>query len=245
MSASALPTNVLRVSEVVAVGRAVRSARPSSPGYARFAVHLKCGRTLPDVDCIIICTGYQFTVPFLPQYNSSDTRPTEADGEVLVTDGGQIHNLHRDIFYMPDPSLAFVGLPIFNTVFSLFEFQAIAVAALFSGVAQLPSAQAMADEYRERVKRRGYGRLLHSLMEEEEDYVDRLISWVNEGRERHGMLPVEGHSATWKHEMDLIQQEVLRLRAAKAAEQLEASELKVAEKVEIVGAAIRGNEISV
>lgn len=244
MRAAALPKNGLRVSEVAVIDMPARGKNQPSPNHHPFTVHLKCGRVLHDVDYIIICTGYLFTLPFLPQYNNYNVAPSAASGEVLVTDGGQVHNLHRDIFYIPDPSLAFVGIPIFNTIFSLFEFQAITVAAVFSGIAQLPPAEAMAEEYRDRVRRRGYGRLLHSLMGDEEAYVSHLISWVNEGRVRCGLPPVEGHTAAWKHEMKLIQQEILRLRAVKAAEKLAAREkLAVAEKVEAMGEPTKRTEV--
>ncbi|GAB1317653.1 Flavin-containing monooxygenase FMO GS-OX-like 4 [Madurella fahalii] len=236
MPAGALPENGVRVSEVTGIDIPAQGKNRSSPNHNPFTVHLKCGRVLHDIDYIIICTGYLFTLPFLPQYNNYNMAPSAASGEVLITDGGQVHNLHRDIFYIPDPSLAFVGIPIFNTIFSLFEFQAIAVATVFSGIVQLPPAEAMAEEYRDRVRRRGYGRLLHALTGDEEAYVSRLINWVNDGRIRCGMPPVEGHTAAWKHEMELIQQERLKLRAAKAAEKLAVSEkLTVTEKVEATG----------
>lgn len=224
MPAGVLPKNGSRVSEVAAIDVEKIGQASSSLARRPFVVRLKCGRTLHDVDHIIICTGYLFTLSFLPQHNDGDTAPVDANDEVLITDGGQVHNLHRDIFYIPDPTLAFVGIPIFTTTFTLFEFQAITIATFFSGLTKLPSPEAMKEEYEDRVRRKGYGRLLHSLMGEEETYVGRLIDWVNEGRTKHGLAPVEGHTALWKEEKELIQQEIMRLRAVKAAEKLRAAE---------------------
>ena len=91
-------------------------------------------------------------LPFLDEYNDYTSSAAEANDTVLVTDGTQVHNLHQDIFYIPDPTLAFVGIPFYTATFSLFEFQAIAVTAFLSGVAQLPSTASLRTEYENRVK---------------------------------------------------------------------------------------------
>ena len=219
MPASVLPNEVSRVSEVATIETAA-AAQTSSTGHHPFTVRLKCNRTLHDIDKIIVCTGYQITLPFLPQYNDNSIPATAADDKVLGTDGGQVHNLHRDIFYIPDPTLVFVGLPLFNTTFTLFEFQARVIADVFSGIIQLPPTQAMREEYEDRVKAKGYGKLLHSLKDEEELYVNRLVEWMNDGRAERGLPLIEGHSASWKAERELVNERIRKMRAAKAAEKL-------------------------
>lgn len=87
----------------------------------------------------------------------------DANDEVLSTDGQQTHNLHKDIWYIPDPTLAFVGTPYHVATFTLFEFQAMAIAAVFSGQIPLPRQQEMRKEYRDRIERKGAGRTFHSL----------------------------------------------------------------------------------
>lgn len=139
-------------------------------------------------------------LPFLPQYNDSDS--IVANDSVLVTDGTQIHNLHQDIFYIPDPTLAFVGIPFYTATFTLFEFQAIAVAALLSGNAQLPSKEAMRSDYQERLATKGQGRSFHSLKGEEEVYVRSLMQWVNSNRDSKGLDPIEGHTDSWLKEKE-------------------------------------------
>ncbi|KAM3503703.1 hypothetical protein MY11210_008626 [Beauveria gryllotalpidicola] len=221
MSASALPKNATRVSEVAAIG--IESQSESTSDGLPFIIHLRSGSTISGIDKIIICTGYQFTLPFLPQFNDDQVEPAAAGDGVLITDGGQVHNLHQDIFYMPDPTLTFVGIPLFTTIFTLFEFQAMAVAAFYLGIVQLPPQAALRREYRDRVRSKGLGRYLHSLKEEEESYVRDLVDWVNEGRARHGLELLEGHTATWKLEKQLIREAILKLRAARDVERAAAA----------------------
>lgn len=85
-------------------------------------VHLKSGQKLCRIHHIVFCTGYHITLPFLKQFHEDETAPSKASDTVLVTDGTQVHNLHKDIFYIPDPTLAFVGVPYYTATFTLFEF---------------------------------------------------------------------------------------------------------------------------
>lgn len=138
--------------------------------------------------------------PFLKQYHH-DTLPMEqATPEVLVTaDGSQVHNLHKDIFYIPDPTLAFIGTPYHTATFSLFEFQAMALARVFAGMCQLPDEHEMRAEYDARKRRKGLGRNFHSLRGsgEEEAYVNELVEWVNRDACMYGFELMKGHSAEW------------------------------------------------
>ena len=172
-------------------------------------VYLKDGRELTDIDRIIICTGYHISLPFLRQYHSDNTPVREANKTVLVTDGTQVHNLHKDIFYIPDPSLIFIGIPFFTATFTLFEFQAIAVAAVLSGKALLPSAEDMQREYEQRLRMKGTGKMFHSLKDREVDYVNELVDWVNRDGKRVGAASVEGHTEAW-HEANVERLERLR-----------------------------------
>jgi hypothetical protein len=95
-------------------------------------VILEAGSKLCDIHHVILATGYHVSFPFMRQYHRDDLTSAEAD-EVLVTDGQQTHNLHKDIFYIPDPTLAFIGVPYHVATFSFFEFQAMALAEDFAG----------------------------------------------------------------------------------------------------------------
>ena len=193
-----LPSNGIRISDIEAFETPVSSV--TTGGLDRlspipFDVHLKDGGTLESIHRVIVCTGYHISLPFLQPYHDDDVPSSNASDTILVTDGTQIHNLHHDIFYVPDPSLAFIGVPYYTATFSLFEFQAIALAAAWSGKARLPSEEVMRKEYAERLRRNGSGKGFHSLRGKEVAYVDGLMEWINEGKEENER--VDGHTKEW------------------------------------------------
>lgn len=185
-------------------------------------------------------------LPALP--TPPDTRPPTADesktpipapasDRIVVTDGTAYHNLHRDIFYIPDPTLAFIGVPYYTATFSLFEYQAMALAAVWNGKTSLPARDEMRRIYETRVAERGVGRGLNSLKGEQVEYVERLVEWISEAlKESHAedkgeqsgkkaTEMVEGHSKEW---VQNYEDRILKLRAkleeGRAARGLDASE---------------------
>jgi len=192
-----LPKNGTRVGQIASFG----SLEPTDNGGTNAIpgkITLANGQVLEGITHIIVCTGYHFSYPFFSSstYHRDDVRREEADDSVLVTDGTMTHNLHQDIFYIPDPTLAFVGVPFRIATFSLFEFQAIAVAAVFTGHAALPSAEVMRDEYKARLKEKGLGKPFHSLMGVDVQYVADLMTWVNRGRDESD-IKTKGYSDEW------------------------------------------------
>lgn len=123
LPAHLLPENALRVGPIRSFNVKDDASRTSSLREAG-SVTLADGRTICDIDNIIVCTGYHVSFPYMRQYHADGVHSTEADEVVLVTDGQQTHNLHKDIFYIPDPTLAFIGVPYHVATFSTFEFQA-------------------------------------------------------------------------------------------------------------------------
>lgn len=199
--ASLLPENTTRVEQVTSFD--IVPLEDSADGHLPMAVHLKSGKTLYNIDKVILATGYQMVLPFLPQYTNDNLSAKEPNNTVLVTDGTQVHNLHQDIFYIPDPTLTFVGIPFYTATFTLFEFQAIAVVAFFSGIAPLPSTEDLRNEYQSRVAAKGHGRSFHSLKSDEVEYVQNISNWVNAGRESRGLSLIEGHTRTWLEEKQM------------------------------------------
>ncbi|KAI4943457.1 hypothetical protein J4E91_009367 [Alternaria rosae] len=193
---SMLPENAFRIEEVASYDEP--RAESLDPDEAIPAtVTLKSGAKICDIHHVILCTGYFLTLPFLPQLTSDETPVEHADDAVLVTDGTQFHNLHKDIFYINDPTLAFVGVPFFTATFTLFEFQAMVVAKVLSGQSKLPSKDAMRAEYDARVNSKGYGKAFHSLRDQEASYVNELMDWVNVDLEAAGKDKLHGHSEKW------------------------------------------------
>lgn len=161
--------------------------------------------------------------PFLKQYHADSLSMEQTTPEVLVTaDGTQVHNLHKDIFYIPDPTLAFIGAPYHTATFTLFEFQAMALARVFAGTCQLPNEHEMRTEYEEKKRRKGLGRDFHSLRGygEEEAYVIELVEWVNRSGSVHGVEPMKGHTNEWRAANKAREEKLkwLRRRKGKAAE---------------------------
>lgn len=198
---SMLPSNALRIGGVKSFifEENTRSktdplaADEPLPGY----IELNNGSKLRNIDHVVLGTGYLTSYPFLRQYHDDDTQPQDADEHTLVTgDGNMVHNLHKDIFFISDPTLAFVGQPYHISTFSLFEFQAQLVARVFAGRAKLPSEASMREEYRQRLARRPPGRDFHSLREEGDElaYVAELVRWANEDAAENGADPMLGHT---------------------------------------------------
>lgn len=160
-------------------------------------VTLDSGQRLCDIHRVILCTGYHVSFPFLKEYHADGRQAEDADDHVLVTDGQQTHNLHKDIFYIPDPTLTFIGVPYHTATFSLFEFQAIALASVLAGWAPLPSEADMRAEYQDRLQAKGAGRTFHSLKDSgaEIAYVKELVQMANKGR--RGGPTMIGHSQRW------------------------------------------------
>lgn len=108
LPAHLLPENAVRIGAIQSfdLQGAVSEPRTLREGGS---VTLTDGRTICGIDQVIICTGYYVSFPYMRQYHNDGIRSADADDTVLVTDGQQTHNLHKDIFYIPDPTLAFIG----------------------------------------------------------------------------------------------------------------------------------------
>ncbi|KAL2140790.1 hypothetical protein VTI28DRAFT_3265 [Corynascus sepedonium] len=148
---------------------------------AKGAVVLKDGQVIQGIDAIVLCTGYITSYPFLGSLQATTVPKEKADNHVIITsDGCTTHNLHKDLFYIPDPTLAFVGVPYHASAFSLYDFQAQVVARVFAGKAQLPNQKVMRSEYDERKGAiSGGGAAFHSLMNKSVEYMQGIQDWIN------------------------------------------------------------------
>jgi cation diffusion facilitator CzcD-associated flavoprotein CzcO len=204
LSSHLLPDNAARVAgirsfEPLTSNEAATSSQDVIPG----TVTLTDGTTLCNIHRVILATGYHSSLPFLRTLHADNLTSAEADDRILITDGLQTHNLHKDIFYIPDPTLAFIGIPFHTATFSFFEFQAVALAEILSGRVPLPSEGDMRAEYLERLHSKGAGRPFHSMRGEGQEigYVKDLADWVNARLTEHGELDeaalMKAHSKKW------------------------------------------------
>jgi thioredoxin reductase len=199
LPASMLPEGASRVGPIKSFqldieAKQLSDDRSPIPGK----IVLKNGDVLTDVHSVVLGTGYITSYPFLSHLHRDDITADQADDKVLVTaEGDMNHNLHKDMFYIEDPSLVFIGVPYHVATFSLFDFQAQVVARVLSGKAQLPNYDEMRREYAAKVARRGLGRTFHSLKGGEESYVQELVDWVNRDARRLGIPEMIGHTTEW------------------------------------------------
>ena len=77
------------------------SSELDEDGSIRGTVTLQSGEKLCGIHHVILCTGYHVSFPFMRQYHADSVSPEDADNDVLVTNGQQTHNLHKDIWYIP------------------------------------------------------------------------------------------------------------------------------------------------
>ncbi|KAL9111894.1 MAG: hypothetical protein Q9227_003744 [Pyrenula ochraceoflavens] len=209
-----LPENATRVGAIQSFG--LCGSELSESGAIPGTVTLSSGQNLCDVHHVILCTGYHVSFPFMKEFHADGVRAEDADERVLVTDGQQTHNLHKDIFYISDPTLAFVGVPYHVATFSFFEFQAIAIAAVFAGKTSLPSEAQMRAEYQARLVAKGAGRNFHSMKRPgmEIEYVNDLVRMVNEDNRR--VEKMSGHTQKWHEAYQRRLQRTEALMARKA-----------------------------
>lgn len=221
-----IPENCRRVAEIESFGTLQNSTEDgtTTEGHLPGKVTLKDGTTLADIDIVIVCTGYHFAYPFLPELHADDESANADTSKVLVTNGSCTLNLHKDMFYIPDPTLAFVGISQFIATFSFFEFQAMFIASVFSGKASLPSQQTMRQIYEKRLAEKGETRLMNGRQDEEVSYVDELVPQINAG---NPAKKIEGFSAKWHAARDAGKLQKIRARFAREKAEREAKEATV------------------
>ncbi|KAK6828547.1 hypothetical protein PG987_011888 [Apiospora arundinis] len=204
---SLLPSSAQRVAGIKAfVGHEGNTgdASLSEDSPIPFEVVLDDGTRLRDVDRVVLGTGYISSYPFLGPLQAPAVPLEEADDQVIITsDGCVTHNLHKDVFYLADPTLAFVGVQYHISTFSLFDFQGEVVARVFSGRAELPAEAAMRREYglrRDKMALHNSSKEFHSLWGTETDYIDTILGWVNQEAARLGHEAMKGVDDRWRND---------------------------------------------
>ena len=132
------------------------------------AVRFADGSVKKNIDAILFCTGYLYTYPFL-----ESLRPE------LVLDGTRTQHLFQHIFYIPQPTLAFLALPQKVIPFTVAQSQAAVVARVWSNRLQLPETSEMTRWEQELVEAQGPGKLFHALgFPRDAEYIHDLREWA-------------------------------------------------------------------
>lgn len=132
------------------------------------AVLLANGRIEKDIDAILFCTGYFYSFPFL-----SSITPK------LISTGERVQNLYKHLFYIPNPTLAFIGLPSKIIPFRTFEGQSAVVARVWSRRLELPPKLEMYKWEKGVIEERGIGKPFHVLpFPKDFEYHNKLVAWA-------------------------------------------------------------------
>ncbi|KAJ5639658.1 uncharacterized protein N7484_007520 [Penicillium longicatenatum] len=151
-----------------------------------------------DVDHIVFCTGYHFSLPFL-----STLQPS------IITDGQRPHNLYQHVFYISEPTLALIGFQQRIVPFVISQAQGAWVARVFSGRLNLPSYAEMQRWIEEWKAKRGEGRMFNVLgFPLDAEYINSLhdkssAAVHRDGLEKHGsgkQPPFWGDKERWTRE---------------------------------------------
>ncbi|RDI79591.1 hypothetical protein Vi05172_g10435 [Venturia inaequalis] len=140
-------------------------------------VHFSDGRIEEDVDSILFCTGYLYTLPFL-----RDLSPNP------VGDGTHIEHTYRHLLYAPHPTLSFLALPQRVIPFPLSEAQSSVLARIYSGRLCVPSEEEMEAWETATVAEQGSGGDFHTLkFPKDAEYINSMHDWAVEAEPRDGL----------------------------------------------------------
>ncbi|KAI5476080.1 dimethylaniline monooxygenase (N-oxide forming) [Pseudohyphozyma bogoriensis] len=144
-------------------------------------VYFVDGQILENVDTILFATGYLYSFPFAdPTSAPFNTHPLTLPlpGSTDLTSGRRVHHLdERQIFYLPDPTLALPLTHILIITFPFAQIQLRLVAARFSGRLEVPILPGIPEDYPE-------DRTPHLVpVPTEHDYTDAILRELGEGKD--------------------------------------------------------------
>ena len=151
---------------------------PKSQG--RRGVRFVDGRMEEDLDAILFATGYYYSFPFL-----SSLEPK------IISTGERVQHLYKQMFYIDDPTIAFLGLPSKIVPFRTIEGQGAVIARVWAGRLELPSKLEMSTWEEMIIAERGAGKAFHVLLfPKDYEYHNDLVDWAARATGQGGKLPV-------------------------------------------------------
>jgi len=121
-----------------------------------------------EVDRIIFCTGYLYSMPFL-----STLAPNP------ISDGSRVEHTYQHLFYAPNPTLAFLTLPQKVIPFPLAEAQAAVTARVWSGRSSLPKYEVMVAWEKSVIAEGKPKGEFHTLkFPKDAEYINMLYDWA-------------------------------------------------------------------
>ncbi|KAI0866049.1 FAD/NAD(P)-binding domain-containing protein [Xylaria cubensis] len=156
-----------------------------------------------DVDAIIFCTGYLYTLPFISASSLPSSTPP------LITDGRRVHGIARHFIHTYHPTLVFPGLPIKIIPFPLAEAQAAVFSRLWTNRLPSPSHEELQRWEREDEEGKGFegtkvpGKSFHTFPKGgDARYINALHDWALRARDEGGKKgkepPFWGDEELWQ-----------------------------------------------
>jgi cation diffusion facilitator CzcD-associated flavoprotein CzcO len=141
------------------------------------SVRFETGRVESEIDAIVFCTGYFYSLPFLKNLEPQ-----------LIRDGTHIQHTYLHLFYSPRPTLSFLALPQRVIPFPVAEAQSAVLARVYSGRLSLPPYEEMREWEDKTIKEMGSGRLFHFLpFPKDANYINNLSNWALAAPSREGL----------------------------------------------------------
>jgi cation diffusion facilitator CzcD-associated flavoprotein CzcO len=136
-------------------------------------IKLVNGTTFTEIDVVIFCTGYLYSLPMFSK-----------DSGFITEDGSYVHQLYDQTFYAKDPTLVFLGLPKKVIPFPTFQNQSIVVAKVWAGKLSLPSQSVMEKDEFARLEEKGFdGRKFHSFeFPSDFELAERWRKWAEQDK---------------------------------------------------------------
>ncbi|KAH8690776.1 dimethylaniline monooxygenase (N-oxide forming) [Talaromyces proteolyticus] len=124
-------------------------------------VEFSDGEVVTNVDKIIFATGFRVAYPFIQPNNP-------------VTSTNRLDGVYEHIVRIGDPSLAFVGQVKGGLSFRVYEYQAVAIARILAGRANLPSVAEQKEWEKKRLSLKGDSVAFHEILPDFGPYWNRL-----------------------------------------------------------------------
>ncbi|KAI9723001.1 MAG: hypothetical protein M1812_001450 [Candelaria pacifica] len=122
------------------------------------------GRVEKNIDAVLFCTGYLYSFPFLSSLNPP-----------LISDGTRTQHLYKHMFYIDNPTLAFIALNQKIIPFPLSEGQGAVIARIWANRLTSPPKASMQQWERKVIESKGAGNRFHTLMfPSDVDYINEL-----------------------------------------------------------------------
>lgn len=141
-------------------------------------VTLKNGNNIGDVDVILFCTGYLYSLPFL-----EDLIPNP------IQEGSMVHGTYEYLLLSSHPSLSLLVLGKKIIPFPMAEAQAAVLARVYSGRLALPSVTDMQNWEKDQLLAVDGSAEKFHVMDSLKDaaYINHLVDWATKAEKRDGL----------------------------------------------------------